>query len=353
MQGNPITSDERSGAAGAFPFLLGSAVLGTIGVFVHEARADPLTATWFRCAFGLLGLTCWVLLRGQAGWLVLTKVTGPWVLAAGVLLVAAWALFFAAIERISTGVAVVLFHIQPLWVLLLGAWWLKEPVGTKRMASVGVAMGGLVLATGVMEHTSLLGSGTTLTPGYWLGVTWCLIGAVCTACVTLIAKRLHDMPPAVLAWWQCAVGTAVLWLRPLEHGWPARGTSWLWLGGLGLIHTGVAYTLMYAGIARLSAGRIAVFQFAYPAVAIVIDWLWLDQRLGGAQLVGIAIMSMSILYAELDAAAPSLSATPPRSRPAPPSAAAPAPPAASRVAPPRGSARRRSSARSRPRRGRQ
>jgi len=314
MLANPITSDETSdrgaglashhgsGAGGALPFLLGSAVLGTIGIFVHEAHTDPLTATWFRCAFGLLCLTFWLLLRRQAGLLVLTKTSGPWVLTAGALLVAAWALFFAAIERISTGVAVVLFHIQPLWVLLLGAWWLKEPVGSKRIASVGVAMAGLVLATRVMEHTSLLGSGTTLAPGYWLGVTACLVGAFCTACVTIIAKRLHGMPPGVLAWWQCAVGTAVLWLRPLQHGFPARGTSWLWLGGLGLIHTGVAYTLMYAGMVRLTAGRIAVFQFVYPAVAIVIDWLYFDQRLGGSQLFGVAVMAMAVLYAERDAA---------------------------------------------------
>jgi drug/metabolite transporter (DMT)-like permease len=277
-------------------------VLGTIGVFVHEAHADPLTATWFRCAFGLLGLTCWVVLRRQAGSLVLTRATGRLVLAAGVLLVGAWALFFAAIERIPTGVAVVLFHVQPLWVLLLGAWWLKEPVGIERIASVGVAMGGLVLATGVMEHTFLLGSETALTPGYWLGVTWCLIGAFCTACVTILAKRLRNTPPAVLTWWQCAVGTAGLWLRPMEQGWPPWDTSWLWLGGLGLIHTGVAYTLMYAGMARLNAGRIAVFQFVYPAVAIVIDWLCFDQRLGKVQLFGVAMMSMAILYAERSAA---------------------------------------------------
>ena len=40
-------------------FVLGNALLGTIGVFVHEAQAAPLTVTWFRCAFGLIGLTLW------------------------------------------------------------------------------------------------------------------------------------------------------------------------------------------------------------------------------------------------------------------------------------------------------
>jgi len=285
-------------ANGALPFLSGSVLLGTIGIFVHEAHADPLTITWFRCAFGLLGLTIWVQARGQGRSLRLTAATAPWVLIASLLMVAAWLLFFAAIERTSTGVAVVLFHIQPMWVLLLGALWLKEPIGARRVVSVTVAMVGLVFATGVLEHTSVSGSGEVLRPGYWLGVAACLIGAFCTACVTIVASRLRDLPAGALAWWQCAAGALVLVAWPLNEGWPPWGPSWGWLASLGLIHTGLAYGLLYEGTARLSTGRIAVLQYSYPVVAIVIDWAFFDQRLGSVQLIGIAVMSMAILFAE-------------------------------------------------------
>ncbi|HNJ84680.1 MAG TPA: EamA family transporter, partial [Piscinibacter sp.] len=37
----------------------GGALLGTLGVFVEEAGQAPLTAVWFRCAFGLLALLAW------------------------------------------------------------------------------------------------------------------------------------------------------------------------------------------------------------------------------------------------------------------------------------------------------
>lgn len=284
--------------SGALPFLLGCVLLGTIGVFLHNAHADPLTATWFRCAFGLLGLTLWIASRRQTQFLRLTKSTGPWVLAAGVLMVIGWVLFFSAVERMSAGVAIVLYHVQPLWVLVFGALLLKEPIGRQRLVAVCAAMLGLVLATGILEHTSLFGAGGTPRPGYWLGVAACLVGAVCLAGVTLIARRLRDMPAGILAWWQCAVGTLVLWVWPMKHGWPAWGMSWAWLAGLGLIHTGLAYTLIYAGMARLNTGRIAVFQFAYPGVAIVIDWLSFGQRLGGVQLSGMVLLSAAIWFAE-------------------------------------------------------
>ncbi len=288
----------RTGAAGALSFILGSLLLGTIGVFVHHAHADPLTATWFRCAFGLVGLTLWMLLRKQARHLRLARSTGPWVLTAGSLMVLAWGLFFVAIERTSTGVAVILFHVQPLWVLLLGVLWLKEPISRQRLIPVCVAMVGLILATGVLEHTSLSGQEGIQRPDYRLGIAACLIGAICTACVTLIAKRLRDVPAGILAWCQCAIGTLVLWVWPMQYGWPAWGLSWVWLAGLGLIHTGLAYTLLYAGMTGLTTGRIALFQFVYPAVAIVIDWLFLDQSLGGVQLVGIVVLSAAIGFAE-------------------------------------------------------
>ncbi|KDB07804.1 protein of unknown function DUF6 transmembrane [Burkholderia sp. lig30] len=281
-------------STGVWPFVLGCALLGTIGIFVSEAHADPLTATWFRCALGLVGLTLWVTWRRQTRSLRLARTTGPWVLAAGSLMVLSWGLFFTAIERMSAGVAIVLFHVQPMWVLVLGALCLKESIGRRRIGAVSVAMFGLVLATGIAEHPAS-GDGRQ---GYWLGVALCLIGAFCMACVTIIARRLRDLPAGILAWWQCAIGTLTLWIWPVQHGWPALGASWLWLAGLGIIHTGLAYTLMYSGMARLNTGRIALFQFVYPAVAILVDRIFFGQHLSSLQLTGIAVMSVAIWFAE-------------------------------------------------------
>lgn len=283
---------------GTQAFLLGSLILGTVGVFVHEANADPLTATWFRCVFGLLGLTLWAAWRGQLSDLRRYRAPGFAVLAAGVLMVTAWGLFFAAIEYVSAGIATVLFHVQPLWVLLLGAFFLKESIARRRIAAVLIAMLGLVLATGVLEHLSLFGASQPAQATYWLGVAFCLIGALCTACVTIVARRVRHMPAGILAWWQCAVGAIALFAWPALNGWPEMGMSWVWLSGLGLIHTGLAYGLIYAGMARLNTDRIAVYQFFYPAVAIIIDWLFYGQSLGGLQLIGIAIMLVAICYAE-------------------------------------------------------
>jgi drug/metabolite transporter (DMT)-like permease len=219
------------------------------------------------------------------------------VLAAAGLMVLSWILFFAAIGMISAGVASVLFHVQPLWVLVLAAWLLRERVDAKRVCAVLAAMAGLVLATGAADKF-VAASPTGSNAGYWLGVGLCLFGALCTASVTLIAKGLGNTRTGVLAWWQCAIGTVALLAWPISHGWPAAGPAWGWLAGLGLIHTGLAYSLMYTGMARLTTDRIAVLQFIYPGTVLLLDWVVYGQQLGKLQITGVLIMAGAIYASE-------------------------------------------------------
>ena len=279
--------------------MAGNALLGSIGWFLQQAHTDALTATWARSAFGLLGLTLWLLWRRQLGQLRLTRQSAPGVLAAGALMVLAWALFFAAIPATSTGMAVVLFHIQPLWLLLWSALRGQERIPRQRVAAVLLALLGLVLATGVLAPL-WSGAAGAQPAGYWLGVGLCLLGALCTAAVTLLAQHVQRHQPVAapaLAWWQCLLGSVLLWAWPVQHGWP-EGGSWLWLASLGLVHTALAYTLIYVGMARLPTSRVALLQYLYPAVALAADWLLLGQRLHGVQLAGLALIALAVGWAE-------------------------------------------------------
>ncbi|HSB21644.1 MAG TPA: DMT family transporter [Burkholderiaceae bacterium] len=280
---------ERRGVA---LMVAGGLLLGTLGVFVEEAGQHPLTTVWFRCVFGLLALLPWGALGGRLAELRLRGTALTAALGAGVLMVVNWALFFAAIQRTSIGVATVVFHVQPLWVLAFGAWWLHERVSRRQGAAVGVALLGLTLATGLVDGAA---PGPAPSADYAWGVLMCLGGSLSYAGVTLIAKLAKDVSSFALAWWQCAVGTLALAAWPLAHGWPAWGASWAWLAGLGVIHTGLAYVVLYAGMARLSAGRIALLQFVYPAAAIAMDALVYGRMLSVVQITGVALMAAALV----------------------------------------------------------
>ncbi|WP_133699962.1 DMT family transporter [Roseateles toxinivorans] len=267
-------------------------LLATIGVFVEEAGQDPLTTVWFRCAFGLLALMVWGAATGRLGELRLRGRALLAALAASLLILANWALFFAAISRTSIGVATVVVHVHPLWLMLLGAWWLRERITRLQIAAVLLALAGLTLATGLLEGDASSG---TYDKSYAIGLLMCLAGALCYASMGLIVKLARGISSFALAWWQCLVGTVLLSGWPLLHGWPAMGPAWGWLAGLGIIHTGLAYVLLYAGMARLPTSRVALLQFVYPAAAVLIDWGVYGHAQSPLQLLGIALMGAALL----------------------------------------------------------
>ena len=84
--------------------------------------------------------------------------------------------------------------------------------------------------------------------------------------------RGHWLVPPWVA--PALIGCAVVLLPwPLMQGLPAFGAAWGWLAGLGVLHTGLAYVVLYAGMARLGTGRIAVLQFVYPGTAVLVDFV--------------------------------------------------------------------------------
>ena len=269
----------------------GGLLLGTLGVFIEEAHADPLTAVWFRCAFGVLALLAWGALTRRWAELRLGRAGALAAVAAGLLMILNWALFFAAIERTSIGVATVVFHVQPLWVIAFGAWWLHETVTKRQIAAAFVALAGLALSTGLFD------AGPAQVPfdeRYVWGLAMCLGGSVSYAGVTLIAKSARSVSSYALACWQCGVGALVLAWWPWLHGWPQAAGTWGWLAGLGVIHTGLAYVVLYAGMARLPAARIAVLQFVYPAAAVLVDWGVYGRALSPVQMAGVALMGLAL-----------------------------------------------------------
>lgn len=286
-------STASSTERGVLLMTAGGLLLGTLGVFVEEAGQHPLMAVCFRCAFGGLALLAWGAATGRLHELRLAPRALAAALACGVLMVSNWALFFAAIERTSIGVATVVFHVQPLWVMGFGAWWLHERIGARRWVAVALALLGLALASGLAGPDGHR-QGDAGSARYLAGLAMCLGGSLSYAAVTLIAKLARGASSFALATWQCAVGVVLTAWWPLSQGWPAQPAAWGWLAGLGVIHTGLAYVLLYAGMARLPTGRIALLQFVYPFAAVGVDWLVYGRSLTAWQSVGMLLMGAAL-----------------------------------------------------------
>ncbi|MET4576805.1 DMT family transporter [Ottowia thiooxydans] len=277
---------------GQWLLIAGGLLLGTVGVFAEEANQPPLITVWFRCAFGALALLAWGLATGRTSELRIRGKSRWIVLATGGFMILNWALFFAAIPLTSIGMATIVFHIQPVWLIVYSAVVLHETVPTRQRLATVVALSGLVLTTGLWDNNSIEArSGQD----YVVGLLLCLGGSLSYAAVTILAKREKVVSSFAMAWWQCAVGVVVLAWAPLIYGWPHEPSTWAWLAGLGILHTGLAYAILFAGMTRLTLGRIAVLQYVYPLSAVLLDWVIYGRTLDTIQLAGVGVMGIALL----------------------------------------------------------
>jgi drug/metabolite transporter (DMT)-like permease len=295
----PMQADHpASQKQGVLMLASGGLLMGTIGVFVEEARLGAMTLVFFRCLFGMLALAAYCQYKGWLSPRHFTRRTLKLALVSGVLMVTQWVGFFDSIHRTSIAVATVVFHVQPFWVVLIGAALFKERLGVDRLGWIGIAFVGLVLASGVLAQGSLQGH-----PRYLIGIAEALGGSVLYACVTLIAKHLGEFRPHLLALTQCAVGTVCLpfiapFFAPLELA-HISAAQWGWLVGMGVLHTGLSYVLIYGALPKLTTPVIAVLLFVYPLTAIAVDALVYGRALSVPQLAGMGLIVVASLGVNL------------------------------------------------------
>jgi drug/metabolite transporter (DMT)-like permease len=295
MKSHPPAIDAPLAAApalhtGILLMVGGGLLLGTLGVFLHEAQVHPLTAVLFRCAFGAAALLAYAAATGRLAELRLRSRSGWAVAAATALLVVLnWVFFFTAIQYTSIAVATIAFHVQPLWVMAAGVLLFGEKASTRRLVAALAALAGLALATG------LAGRPQAFDPSFILGLLFAVLGSLSYAVVTLIAQRQRQATGFSLAFWQCALGALAVCWWPLVDGLPQGLSTWGWLAGIGVIHSAAAYVLLYEGMRRLQAGQVAILQFVYPGAAIVVDLVVYQRALSPSAWFGWALMVGAIL----------------------------------------------------------
>jgi len=281
----------RQGRHALITYVTAMLLLGTLGIFIKEARLSSAAIVFFRCLFGAMALATHCAWKGlfRRGNFPLRGVLLA--IVSGTLMVVNWVAFSESVQRIGISVATVVFHVQPFLLVLIGALALGEKLSDDKLVWLGVGFGGLLLATG-LGMDSLLGSPASGS-GYALGVACTLAAALAYAGVALVTKSIKGMPPTLIALIHCLTGVILL---PIWIDWPALAitrTQWPWLVGMGVIHTALVYALVYAALPKLRNASIAVLTFIYPAAAVGFDFLFYGHALQVLQLAGLVLILLA------------------------------------------------------------
>lgn len=276
-------------------FLSAMSIFGTVGIFV---RAIPISSAAIACFRGVLGCLFLLIFMAATG----KKLTGgkmkrnlPVLLLSGAAIGANWILLFEAYRYTTVATATVCYYLAPVF-LLMASPLVGEKLTVRHLACIGVALAGMVCVSGVLKGG--LPAVSELT-GIALGVG----AALLYASVNLLNKKLS--PISAYDKTVVQLGTAALVVLPyllLTGGGDLSamtGNRWLLLLIVGVVHTGLAYTLYFGSMQALSAQTVALFSYLDPVIAVLLSALLLKEPIGVTGVVGAVLILGSALYSEL------------------------------------------------------
>ncbi|WIG56611.1 MAG: Permease of the drug/metabolite transporter (DMT) superfamily [Rhodanobacteraceae bacterium] len=288
--GSPSRLNDTRGAV--LQLVFAECLIGSVGVFVHESHQDAVTAVFYRCLFGGLFLLGWGLARGHLRGLWRERALLRGAVLSGVLLVLNWVAFFGGMARSSIGVATLIYQCYPFVMLILAALVQGERTQPADLAWTAFAFVGVVFTSDPVRLFRDTES------SYLVGVGLAFLAALLCGASLLMSRRVGRERPFALVLIQCWVGVAML------AGFSSSsvfhmGPHWMWLLGLGVIHSGIVYVLFYSTYPRLPVVTIAVVSFIYPLVAVLLDYLLYGHRLVMVQTAGIPLIVLGTLGVNL------------------------------------------------------
>jgi drug/metabolite transporter (DMT)-like permease len=259
----------------------------------------PGAATLVRVAVAalLVAPLGFVAIRGRWG---LLRSNLPAMLTYGVLAIGGAQLgYFAAVERIPVGPALLVEYMAPVVVVLF--LWLRrrERPAALTLAGAAVALVGLVL---VLDLT-----GVGLDP---LGIGFALFAMVGAATYFLLSADT-PLPPTVLAGGGLLIGSFVLGLLGLLGVLPMAVSSsyavydgrevpvWIPVLGLGVVSAALAYTTGIAAAVRLGSRLASFMALTEVLAAIVLAWLVLGEVPRPVQVLGAAAVVAGVVLVKM------------------------------------------------------
>ena len=247
--------------------------------------------------FPVASAVLYLLLRARAPLVAPPRADVPAILGLGILGHVVYQVFFiVGVDLTSAGNASLLLATTPVWTVLLSVARRHEDPPARVWVGAGGTVAGIalvVLGGGGLGDGSLKGDALMLAAA----VGW----SVYTVGSRNLVRRHGALPMTAWTLWIGTVGvllTGLPWLArtDLRAVSPAAWGGVVYAGALGIA---VAYVLWYNGVRRLGNARTAVYSNLVPVVALAVAWAWLGEVPGPLQLVGAAVILVSLSLTRL------------------------------------------------------
>src|SRR5438067_4316916 len=274
--------------------MLGAVAIAFSSIFVRLSHASPSTAAIFRCAYALpaLGLLAWLEDRrfGARSWRERRIAIG-----AGVFFAADLILWHHSIADIGAGLATVLANIQVVLVPLVAWALLSERPGRHVLAALPIALTGVLLISGVLEHGAY-GRDPTRGTFFGLGAGLAYVGFLLLlrrggADLRRPAGPLFDATATATV--LCVIAGLIIGDADLVPDWPGAG----WLITLALTSQVIGWLLITISLPRLPAALTSLLLTIQPVGSVALAAVIFGESPTVLQLGGVAMVLAALITA--------------------------------------------------------
>ena len=218
--------------------------------------------------------------KGQLSKLVYIAIAGT---------VCADLLYFFALTKIPVINAVLIGHMQPIFIILIGFFILKEDKLTK-FDYAGILV---MIIAGVLVTTKTPGNLSEMKFGT-MGDIYVVLATVAWSTTAIVMRKyLRQLNAGVLTFYRYTIASAIFIVYLLLKSSLVLGNIYQVLVGLVV---GVGTILYYEGLKRIKAAQVGALELSTPFFAVVFAFLVLRERASVMQISGIVLLVIGILF---------------------------------------------------------
>ncbi|MBW2974911.1 DMT family transporter [Candidatus Woesearchaeota archaeon] len=249
--------------------------------------AEPLQTFTIRTAVIALIAAVYIIITNKGNFKVTKKQFPKLVYLAVVGTLVADLFYYLAFKHVAVLNSVIIGHIQPVFVVLIGFFILKEDKVNRfdYAGIIAMIIAALMVTTKTMTNLINLNFGT-------IGDLFVLIAAVSWATTTIVARKyLKGVNAGVITFYREVI--ALIFLVGYLVYTASLSISNFYQILVGII-VGVGTILYYEGLNRMKAAQVSALELASPFFAASLGFLILGEKVTIMQILGIGILCFGI-----------------------------------------------------------
>ena len=272
-------------------------IFGTIGIFKKSIPLPSGSVAMFRGIIGAVFLGFLILItRKKLNFHLIKK--HIWLLIiSGAFIGFNWILLFESYNYTSVSTATLCYYMAPVFVIFASPIFLKEKLTLKQLICSLFSILGMMFVSGIFE----IGFKNLFE---LIGVFLALSAALLYAGVIIMNKKMTEVRDYEKTLFQLtSAGITIIpytiFFENIELNKIDIKTVILILV-LGLVHTGLAYTLYFASLKTVKAQTVAIYSYIDPIFAVLLSVIVLKGKMSVFEIIGCVIILSATLISEID-----------------------------------------------------